>query len=731
MGLSQKTAYSWKFFRSGGFDQVQIDTPEDLLHLAQLDQKLWSVLACPTQGLEFDPRTLALLDQDGDGRIRAPEIIQAVNWVLKVLKNPSILFDGQSSLPLAAINEMDEEGAKLLSTAKQVLDYLGKQDVECISLDEVSDTTKLFTPDHFNGDGVIAQQITGDETLVKAINLIIECYGAEQDRSGEPGINKEKLDQFFEDAKTLSSWLAEAELSPQEILPLNENTASAAALFEQIQAKVDDFFTRCQLAVFDEKSALSLNPADELYLALSQQSLDSGSEGIAALPIAIVAAGKNLPLNHGVNPAWSALIQQFKQDVVLPILGEGDELSQQAWADLSARFKAYRQWMQNKPVNPLASIDNQDLKELTDEKVYDALADLIERDLNADTAADLILSLEKLIRFNRDLVTLLRNYVNLADFYGAERKAIFQAGTLYLDQRSCELCLRVNDLEKHSQQANLSGAYLIYCQCTRLGSDPMTIVAAMTGGDVDDMMVVGRNGIFYDREGKDWHATVVKVIENPISVRQAFWTPYKRIARMINDQIQKFAAAKDKAVEDRSAASVADAKPPTAQAFDIAKFAGIFAAVGLAFGALGTALAAIVSSIVQLPLWQIPLVFIIAMLLISGPSMLMASLKLRQRNLGPLLDANGWAVNTRARINIPFGGSLTGVAALPKGAKRTHYDPYADKKSPWKSILIICLLVAAIVAGGHQLGWFDGLIGHTEVEEMEVVEPTVEKLNEE
>ncbi|MCD8513060.1 MAG: hypothetical protein LRY63_06575 [Nitrincola sp.] len=109
-GVITKNAYSWKFFRSGGFDQVQIDTPEDLLHLAQLDQKLWSVLACPTQGLEFDPRTLALLDQDGDGRIRAPEIIQAVNWVLKVLKNPSILFDGQSSLPLAAINEMDEEG---------------------------------------------------------------------------------------------------------------------------------------------------------------------------------------------------------------------------------------------------------------------------------------------------------------------------------------------------------------------------------------------------------------------------------------------------------------------------------------------------------------------------------------------------------------------------------------------------------------------------------------------
>ena len=213
----------------------------------------------------------------------------------------------------------------------------------------------------------------------------------------------------------------------------------------------------------------------------------------------------------------------------------------------------------------------------------------------------------------------------------------------------------------------------------------MTIVAAMTGGDADEMMVPGRNGVFYDREGRDWNASVAKVVEAPISVRQAFWSPYKRIGRMIGDQIQKFAAARDKAVDDKAAAGVADAgakveapaAPPAAPAapFDIAKFAGIFAAIGLALGALGTALAAVVSGFLSLPAWQMPLVIIGIVVLISGPSMLLAWLKLRQRNLGPLLDANGWAVNTRARINIPFGGALTGVAALPPGASRSLTDP--------------------------------------------------------
>src|SRR5207247_11292564 len=76
--------------------------------------------------------------------------------------------------------------------------------------------------------------------------------------------------------------------------------------------------------------------------------------------------------------------------------------------------------------------------------------------------------------------------------------------------------------------------------------------------------------------------------------------------------------------------------------------------------------------------------------------MLIAWLKLRQRNLGPILDANGWAVNARAKINIPFGGSLTRVAKLPPGAQRDLVDPYAEKKTPWKLWLLLLASVAIV-----------------------------------
>jgi hypothetical protein len=251
--------------------------------------------------------------------------------------------------------------------------------------------------------------------------------------------------------------------------------------------------------------------------------------------------------------------------------------------------------------------------------------------------------------------------------------------------------------------AHRSGTFLLYCDCVkRNGTDKMSIVSAVTAGDADQLMV-GRHGVFYDQQGEEWDAVVVRMIENPISVSEAFWSPYKRLGRMIAGQLEKLASAREKEVEAKSAAALqktadtakttADTKPSPPAPFDIAKFAGIFAAMGLAIGALGTALATIVTGFLLLPFWQMPLVLVGIVLLISGPSMVLAWFKLRKRNLGPILDANGWAVNTHASISIPFGATLTRVARLPSGAKRSLVDPFAPKsRAGWWLFLSLVLL---------------------------------------
>ena len=709
-------AHAWRFFRFGGFDQVAIETGEDLRHLAELDPKLWTALSCPSTGLEFDARTLALMDADGDGQIRVPEVLAAVRWACARVKDPQVLFE-DGELPVDAIADGDEEGALLKAAAGKVLDYLGKADAGRLGVADFADMTRLFTPDHFNGDGVVPAALAGDEALARVIGEIVATQGGVSDRSGEPGATADTLAAFFAQVDAVLAWRHRAAESAALVLPLGAATEAAAGAFEAVQAKVDDYFARCRLAAFDARAGEALNAPVAVYGAFAERVIDSGEAEVAALPLAEIAAGRALPLGEGINPAWAGRIAQLHDEVIEPLLGARESLSEQDWMELSAKFTAYRAWMSDRPDTAVHDLDLAHLERIQGDDTRARIAALIEQDLKADTSAATIDALERMVRYQRDLVTLLRNFVTLSDFYGGRNKAIFQAGTLYLDQRSCELVLRVADLGRHANMAPFSGCYLVYCNCTRTGSEPLSIVAALTGGEVDELMVPGRNGIFYDREGRDWRATVVKVVEQPVSIRQAFWSPYRRLGAMIENQIRKFAASRDKEVEGKAAANVASAaaraeggQAPAAPPFDIAKFAGIFAAIGLAVGAIGTALAAAIAGLFTLAWWQWPLVFAAILLIISGPSMLLAYLTLRRRNLGPLLDANGWAVNARARINVPFGGSLTGVATLPEGATRSLQDPFAEKKRPWKTWLFLLALAVALLVLYRQ-GMLAGLLG--------------------
>ena len=146
-----------------------------------------------------------------------------------------------------------------------------------------------------------------------------------------------------------------------------------------------------------------------------------------------------------------------------------------------------------------------------------------------------------------------------------------------------------------------------------------------------------------------------------------------------------------------AAPAAADAKAAPAQPFDIGKFAGIFAAFGMALGMIGTALASLAKGIFALKWWQLIAAFVGIMLVISGPAMVMAWMKLRRRNIAPLLNANGWAINAASKISIPFGETLTDIVKFPKLKLK---DPYAKKGLPtWKKWLISLSALVVVVAG--------------------------------
>jgi hypothetical protein len=701
------TSHRWKFIRVGGVLQVVFRSGADIVNLEHLDQKLWVALACPTKGVEFDERTLDLLDIDRDGRIRAPEVVEITRWVRDVFRDPDVLLKASDSVELSALNNTTPAGTAILASAQRVLSRVGKADATAVTLADVTELSKNFGGAKFNGDSIVPVDSAPDDETKKAIADILSTHTGVADRGGKFGVNQTTLDAFFNEATALLAWSKKSG-ADAAILPLGEKTAGAAAALQAVRAKINDYFARTQLAAFDQRAGPILNRAEADYIAFAAKDLRTDAQEIAQLPLAHIAPGRPLPLRNGINPAWQGAIAKFVAEAVTPLLGARDSLTEEEWGALQGKVAAYEQWLGSKPASPAEKLGLPRLQQLVESGIREKLNALVQQDAAEALMNDDMRSVERLIRVQRDLFRFLNNFVSFSDFY-ARRGAIFQAGTLYLDARSCELCVHVPDAAKHTLLAGLAKAYLAYCDCTRVGGKKMVIAAAFTAGDSDHLMV-GRNGVFYDRSGQDWDATITKIIDNPISIRQAFWSPYKKFVRMVEEQVAKRAAAAEAASQAKltgaatTVASVDLTKPaaPAPGAPAPAKVepkkvdVGAVAALGVALGSLATFLGLMFTKVVDLGWWA-PFAIIGILLAISLPSVLIAWLKLRQRNLGPILDANGWAINGRMKINVPFGGALSKRATLPGNAQLQLADPFYESHAG--RYTVITLIVLLILLG--------------------------------
>ena len=543
--------HTWTYANIGGNIRVIIKNGKDIQHLAELDEKLWTVLACPVSGLEIPEESLKCMDTDADAKIHVTDVVVTAEWLCKVLRDPQVLFEGKPSL---ALEDIVDEGLSAVASPLAV-------------------------------DGVVTLQ----------------------------------------DVKAA---IAGATITAQAT-PEAPYAADVMAAYKACQEAYAQYFQTAKLQAL----GLATLPADAAVPGLTEEQFTEMGKKIAEYETGKAAA-------ESANAAALAAAQ--------------------------AQYKP----------------------------------------------------LEKLLLLCRDYVTLLRNFVSFQDFYAKRGKAllgrgnadespwaIFQAGTLVIDQRACNLCLKVSDMGKHNTQAADSGMYLIYCNCKHQASgQAMQIVAAMTVGDIRNLKV-GKNALFYDRQGRDWEAEVVKIIDNPISIGQAFWSPYRKLGDWVSGLITKSAAEKEKkSFADLTAklqtppAAGQAAQPAQPAPFDIAKFAGIFAAIGMAVGYIGaffTSLATGVKDIALYAWWALPVAIISLFLVISGPSMVLAWMKLRKRNLAPLLNANGWAVNADAIVNVLFGNTLTEQAQYPIVKLK---DPHAKVKKLTKGGKW-AIAVAAIILG--------------------------------
>lgn len=681
--------HQWHFFRSGGLDQIEFRDGNDLLHLEELDEKLWVALSCPTSGMECDEATLRMIDTDKDGRVRKPELITAIQWAASQLKDAGILINRKEALPLEAIDVSTERGVSMVNAAREILRSVNKAEATEITVEDTSQRTSVFEKARFNGDGVVPPSSAEDPGIAKAIEDIVKSTGGIKDRNGEPGVNREKLDAFYDQATHYLDWKNQG--SP-------DSSPAGFDAFKRIKVKVEDHFARCRLVAFDPRSKDHLSREAREYQLIAEMDLSTLPPEVTSLPLAEPNPEIVLKLDGNLNPAWWGAVSDFTKLVVRPRWGnDRTEISESEWAEIKNHFSSQEVWESARSDFTVHELGIERIEELISGDFRPAIEALIAEDLEMADEVAAVDDLDRLTRYQRDLHLLARNFVSFTDFFSLTQRAIFQAGTLYLDGRSCDLCLKVANPTAHAVIANLSRCYVAYCRCERTGHPPMTIAAVISNGDSDDLMI-GRNGAFYDREGRDWHATVVKLLENPISIQQAFWLPYKKFVRFVDAQLTKRAEAADKATTEKlsSTASSLTHIDKDPKAVDQGRFdAGTVAALGVGLGSIGTFLTMILIRAIELGPW-LPFAFIGIILLISFPSMFLAWIKLRQRTLGPILDANGWAVNGRIKINVSLARSLTHLRKIPPGSTRTLSDPFADKAGNRRKVLIVIALILAL-----------------------------------
>ena len=682
--INMASKYEWQYCSLGGAIRVKIGSGEDIAHLGELDQKLWTVLSCPVEGLEFDKQTLEYLDTEKDGKIMVNEVVQAAQWLTSVIKDKDSILNGDSVLKLDNIDTSTAAGNGLYNSARQILKNLGI-DKDEISIADASDSKAIFAGTKLNGDGIITALSTSDDAQKQIITDITATVGSVEDRSGEKGVNAELIEKFYASCADWAAWKSSA-----PVMPYGERTAAAFDAYNALKDKINDYFTRCRLVAFDTEVAKAVNVAV------------TDINDIDSCPIAAPKAARTLDL-AAINPAWQ---KRFDALAALTGFSGKTEMTEADWRSVETTFNDYAVWLGAKKGAEVETLGEVRINAILIAGEKEALLALVERDKALAAESSSIDDVKKLMYYYRDFYRLLKNFVLFTDFYSRAPgvRAMFELGQLYIDQRCCDLCIRISDMSKHADMAAQSGIFLIYFKATsKVLGKSMDAVAVMTDGDIFDLRP-GKNGIFYDLQGNNWDAVITKVVDNPVSISQAFWAPYRKAWEFCVGIINKSAADKDAKINADLQAKVqtaaattpgaADAaKTDKQQAFDIAKFAGIFAALGMAIGYIGSAFTKIIAGIQKTPLRDQILILLGLMLVISGPSCFIAWTKLRKRNLGPILNANGWAINSKVLVTILFGGKLTTVAKYPK---LKLADPYDQKTPAWKIWLPTVLIILAI-----------------------------------
>lgn len=650
------------FNRYGRALHLRIDHATDLRQVLTLNEAHWVATSAPVVTINADRRFLALLDEDRDGRIRVEEVRKAVSWLLTHLVDPDAIRAGNTVLRLENIQRQAPNGEAIHRAATKVRRRTGDRERPSITLSDVRRILDSEAEGSLGQSGLVPPSAAPDQATREFLQDVLDTVGGEAHPNGEVGVTEEGLQRFLNEARGYLAWFERGALptavDSTEIMPLGADTVRAFTLFSSLRERLDQYFALCRLVaagpLVDAVDAERLPSHGNLEF-VSAEAID---DFLAQAPIAAPAAGGTLDLDERLNPIYARELAAFRTiclDRLVP--GDAGHLNADQWQEVSRLFEPHAAWAGARPDTPVGKLAPERLRaHLVDSARAETVARLIRDSHNQAIVLDNLRLVEKLILYQAYLLPLANSFVSFPDLYDASRRALFEMGTLIMDGRHFTLSVRVPDRTEHIRVSAKSNICMLYVEITGSESAPPYEVAVpVTTGGLGKLQV-GKWGIFQDIGGRERHARVVEIVENPISLREAVAAPFRRLGGVLARKLQEITSSAEQKltkVGAETVTQVADVSQPVKPETPAANSGGMLAGGGIAIAALGSSAAFITKTLSTLS-WQGTLGGLsLAALAVILPTGVFALFRLHSRDLSSLLEGSAWAINSRMWLTGP------------------------------------------------------------------------------
>ena len=693
------------FRQYGKTFQLRIESADDLSAALKLDESLWVATSAPTDVFRCDPGFIAMLDPDGSGRIHTDEMKAAIRWLLAALSDRSQLQKRTNHVPLAAIDQSTPEGAEVHKSAVYVLETLGNADGDSIALKQVRRFLSKLKEQPLNGDGVLVPSASDDPQTAALIEDVIATVGGASDASGIEGITGDKLAQFREEVDACVAWRARGTAAGEAgdivVRPFGDRTEGMHALISRHADRIDHFFALCRAVRFDTRMAARVGGPESALDSLDLSQPDDVTSGLQRSPLATPNRDERLPLGEeALNPLYAEWVNQLKVDVLVPVLGDvGDSLHVGQWQQVKQALQPYADYVANQKGALVRGLSDEKLQQYQSGETYDHVEKLIAADKAVADMVKGIREVERLVLYHHHLLRLANNFISFSELYHPPIRAMFEEGSALLDGRWFDLALRVSDVGKHSAIAKASNIFTLYLEVSHKASDSHFTVAVPATAGCKGNLGVGKRGVFFDWLGREYDAVVVKVIDNPISLREALVAPFTRLWAFIMGKIEAMSGNLEKQLQKSTGTLMqtpAKAAPQAAPTGMAGGPAGMLVGLSLSAAAIGSAFAFITKTFAGLSGGQLIAGVLGAAALVAVPVSLIAVLKLRRQDLSALLEGCGWAINARMRFDNVQRRSFTRRKPYPMDATGTP-------QHTWVKQALIAVLVV-VVAWGLKAG---------------------------